>query len=149
MNVTVNGATREVVAKPDTPLLYVLRNDFGLVGSRFGCGSGQCGACYVLLDGRPMASCDLPVSFAVGKQITTVEGLGRNGELHSVQRALIAEQAAQCGYCMSGIAISAAALLAANKRPTEAQVRAALDKHLCRCGSYNRVVKAVLKAAHE
>ena len=149
MNVTVNGATREVVAKPDTPLLYVLRNDFGLVGSRFGCGSGQCGACYVLLDGRPMASCDLPVSFAVGKQIITVEGLGRNGELHSVQRALIAEQAAQCGYCMSGIAVSAAALLAANKRPTEAQVRAALDKHLCRCGSHNRVVKAVLKAAHE
>src|SRR5919201_1402673 len=125
MNVTVNGATREVVAKPDTPLLYVL------------------------LDGRPMATCDLPVSFAVGKQITTVEGLGRNGELHSVQRALIAEQAAQCGYCMSGIGISAAALLAANKRPTEPQVRAALDKHLCRCGSHNRVVKAVLKAAHE
>ena len=149
MNVTVNGATREVVAKPDTPLLYVLRNDFGLVGSRFGCGSGQCGACYVLLDGRPMASCDLPVSFAEGKQVTTIEGLGRNGELHPVQKALIAEQAAQCGYCMSGIAISAAALLAANKRPTEAQVRAALDKHLCRCGSHNRVVKAVLKAAHE
>jgi nicotinate dehydrogenase subunit A len=149
MNVTVNGATREVVAKPDTPLLYVLRNDFGLVGSRYGCGSGQCGACYVLIDGRPMASCDLPVSFAAGKQITTVEGLGADGQLHAVQRALIAEQAAQCGYCMSGIAISAAALLAANKRPTEAQVRAALDKHLCRCGSHNRVVKAVLKAAHE
>jgi nicotinate dehydrogenase subunit A len=149
MNVTVNGATREVVAKPDTPLLYVLRNDFGLVGSRFGCGSGQCGACYVLIDGRPMASCDLPVSFAAGKQITTVEGLGANGELHAVQKALIAEQAAQCGYCMSGIAVSAAALLAGNKRPTEAQVRAALDKHLCRCGSHNRVVKAVLKAAHE
>src|ERR671935_3005165 len=149
MNLTVNGTAQAVAAKPDTPLLYVLRNDLGLVGSRFGCGSGQCGACYVLLDGRPMASCDLPVSFAVGKQITTVEGLGRNGELHSVQRALIAEQAAQCGYCMSGIAVSAAALLAANKRPTEAQVRAALDKHLCRCGSHNRVVKAVLKAAHE
>ena len=96
-----------------------------------------------------MASCDLPVSFAVGKQITTVEGLGAKGELHAVQRALIAEQAAQCGYCMSGIAVSAAALLAANKRPTEAQVRAALDKHLCRCGSHNRVVKAVLRAAHE
>ena len=149
MNVTVNGTTREVVAKPETPLLYVLRNEFSLVGSRFGCGSGQCGACYVLVDGRPMASCDLPVSFAVGKQITTVEGLGRNGELHAIQRALIAEQAAQCGYCMSGIAVSAAALLDENKRPTEAQVRAALDKHLCRCGSYNRVVKAVLKAAHE
>ena len=149
MNVTVNGATREVVAKPDTPLLYVLRNDFGLVGSRFGCGSGQCGACYVLLDGRPMASCDLPVSFAEGKQVTTIEGLGRNGELHPVQKALIAEQAAQCAYCMSGIAVSAAALLATNKRPSEAEVRAALDKHLCRCGSHNRVVKAVLKAAHE
>ena len=149
MNVTVNGATREVVAKPDTPLLYVLRNELGLVGSRYGCGSGQCGACYVLIDGRPKASCDLPVSFAAGKQITTIEGLGTNGELHAVQKALIAEQAAQCGYCMSGIAVSAAALLTANKRPTEAQVRAALDKHLCRCGSHNRVVKAVLKAAHE
>src|SRR5919204_955455 len=149
MNLTVNGTTRAVRAKLDTPLLYVLRNDLGLVGSRFGCGSGQCGACYVLIDGRPMATCDLPLSFAVGKQITTVEGLGRNGELHAVQKALIAEQAAQCGYCMSGIAVSAAALLAANKRPTEAQVRAALDKHLCRCGSHNRVVKAVLKAAHE
>ncbi|HZS67396.1 MAG TPA: 2Fe-2S iron-sulfur cluster-binding protein [Burkholderiales bacterium] len=149
MNVTVNGATREVVAKPDTPLLYVLRNELGLVGSRYGCGGGQCGACYVLIDGRPMASCDLPVSFAAGKQITTIEGLGANGELHAVQKALIAEQAAQCGYCMSGIAVSAAALLAANKRPTEEQVRAALDKHLCRCGSHNRVVKAVLKAAHE
>jgi len=149
MNLTVNGSTRAVDAKPDTPLLYVLRNDLGLVGSRFGCGSGLCGACYVLIDGRPMASCDLPVSFAAGKQITTVEGLGANGGLHAVQKALIAEQAAQCGYCMSGIAVSAAALLAANKRPSEEQVRAALDKHLCRCGSHNRVVKAVMRAAHE
>ena len=149
MNVTVNGATREVLAKPDTPLLHVLRNDFGLVGSRFGCGSGRCGACYVLIDGRPMASCDLPLSFAAGKRITTVEGLGAGGQLHPVQKALIAEQAAQCGYCMSGIAVSAAALLATNQRPTEAEVRAALDKHLCRCGSHNRVVKAVLKAARE
>ena len=149
MNLTVNGSTRAIDAKPDTPLLYVLRNDLGLVGSRFGCGSGQCGACYVLLDGRPMASCDLPVSFAEGKQITTVEGLGARGELHAVQKALIAEQAAQCGYCMSGIAVSAAAWLAANKRPSESEVRAALDKHLCRCGSHNRVVKAVMRAAHE
>lgn len=149
MNVTVNGATREVAAQPDTPLLYVLRNELGLAGSRFGCGSGQCGACYVLIDGRPMASCDLPVSFAAGKRITTVEGLGAGGQLHPVQKALIAEQAAQCGYCMSGIAVSSAALLATNQRPTEAEVRAALDKHLCRCGSHNRVVKAVLKAARE
>jgi nicotinate dehydrogenase subunit A len=149
MNLTVNGTTRAVHAKPDTPLLYVLRNELGLVGSRFGCGSGLCGACYVLIDGRPMASCDLPASLAAGKRITTIEGLGRDGDLHPVQKALIAEQAAQCAYCMSGIAVSAAALLATNKRPTEAEVRAALDKHLCRCGSHNRVVKAVLRAAHE
>jgi nicotinate dehydrogenase subunit A len=103
----------------------------------------------VLVDGRAMASCDLPIWSVEGKQITTVEGLGTNGELHPVQKALIAEQAAQCGYCMSGISIAAAALLAANKRPTEAEVRAALDKNLCRCGSHNRVVKAVMRAAHE
>ena len=149
MDIQINGERRSVSAAPDTPLLYVLRNDLGLVGSRFGCGSGLCGACYVLIDGRPMASCDLPASFAVGKQITTVEGLGRNGDLHPVQKALISEQAAQCAYCMSGIAVSAAALLASNKRPSEAEVRAALDKHLCRCGSHNRVVKAVMRAAHE
>src|SRR3954453_10442986 len=127
MNLTVNGSVRSVGAKSDTPLLYVLRNELGLVGSRFGCGSGQCGACFVLVDGRPMASCDMPVSFAEGKQITTIEGLGRNGELHAVQRALVAEQAAQCGYCMSGIAVAAAALLATNRKPSEQQVRAALD----------------------
>ena len=149
MNLTVNGTTRAVQAKPDTPLLYVLRNELGLVGSRFGCGSGQCGACFVLLDGRPIASCDMPVSFAEGKKITTIEGLGRDGNLHPVQKALIEEQAAQCGYCMSGIAVAAAALLSTHKKPTEAQVREALDKHLCRCGSHNRVVRAVMKAAHE
>ena len=149
MNLTVNGSVRSVDAKPDTPLLYVLRNELGLVGSRFGCGSGQCGACFVLVDGRPMASCDMPASFAEGKKITTIEGLGSNGELHPVQRALIAEQAAQCGYCMSGIAVAAAALLASNRKPTEQQVREALDKHLCRCGSHNRVVRAVMRAAHE
>jgi len=149
MNLTVNGSVRSVDAKPDTALLYVLRNELGLVGSRFGCGSGQCGACFVLVDGRPMASCDMPASFAEGKKITTIEGLGSNGELHPVQRALIAEQAAQCGYCMSGIAVAAAALLASNRKPTEQQVREALDKHLCRCGSHNRVVRAVMRAAHE
>ena len=149
MNLTVNGAVRSVDAQPDTPLLYVLRNELGLVGSRFGCGSGQCGACFVLVDGRPMASCDMPVSFAEGKKIITIEGLGSNGELHPVQRALIAEQAAQCGYCMSGIAVAAAALLERNKKPSEKEVREALDKHLCRCGSHNRVVRAVMRAAHE
>jgi nicotinate dehydrogenase subunit A len=144
----VNGVRKEVAAAPETPLLYVLRNDLGLAGTRFGCGSGQCGACFVLLDGRPMASCDMPASFAVGKKVTTVEGLG-NGDLHPVQKALIAEQAAQCGYCMSGIAVSAAALLSRNPSPSEEQVKEALDKNLCRCGSHNRVVKAVLRAAKE
>jgi nicotinate dehydrogenase subunit A len=145
----VNGVRHAVAAHRDTPLLYVLRNDLGLVGSRFGCGSGQCGACFVLVDGRAIASCDLPIWSVEGKRITTVEGLGENGELHPVQKALIAEQAAQCGYCMSGIAVAAAALLSVNKRPSEKQVREALDKNLCRCGSHNRVVKAVMRAASE
>jgi len=149
MKLRVNGAELEVQADGDTPLLYVLRNDLGLVGSRFGCGSGQCGACFVLVDGRPMASCDLPVSFVVDKKVTTVEGLGARGELHSVQRALLAEQAAQCGYCMSGIAVSAVALLNQTPKPSEAEIRSALDKNLCRCGSHNRVVRAVLRAANE
>jgi nicotinate dehydrogenase subunit A len=153
MNLTVNGHVRTVDVKPDTPLLYVLRNELGLVGSRFGCGSGQCGACFVLLDGRPMASCDMPVSFAEGKKVTTIEGLagivGNEGSLHPVQAALIDEQAAQCGYCMSGIAVAAAALLEHNKRPSEKEIREALDKHLCRCGSHNRVIRAVMRAANE
>jgi len=149
VDLNINGAVRVVDVNPDAPLLYVLRNDLGLVGSRFGCGSGLCGACFVLVDGRPMASCDLPISVVAGKKVTTVEGLGPPGELHPVQKALIDEQDAQCGYCMSGIAVSAAALLAANKRPSEKEVREALDKHLCRCGSHNRVVRAVLKVAHE
>src|SRR4051812_48555961 len=111
MNLSINRKSVETTAHRDTPLLYVLRNDLGLVGSRFGCGSGQCGACFVLVDGKPVASCDLPIWSLEGKQVTTIEGLGTNGDLHPVQKALIAEQAAQCGYCMSGIAVSAAALL--------------------------------------
>ena len=146
MNITVNGVSHAVNAKPDTPLLYVLRNDLGLTGSRFGCGSGQCGACFVLVEGKPVASCDLPIWSVEGKTVITVEGLG-NGKLHAVQQALIDEQAAQCGYCMSGIAVSAAALLQSNPSPSESEVKEALDKHLCRCGSHNRVVKAVMKAA--
>ena len=146
LELEVNGARRRVESHPDTPLLYVLRNDLGLTGSRFGCGSGQCGACFVLVDGRAMASCDLPVSFSAGKKITTIEGLGGR---HPVQKALVAEQAAQCGYCMSGIVMSAVALLSDNKAPTEEQIRSALDKNLCRCGSHNRVVRAVLRAVPE
>ena len=147
MDLNINGAVRVVDVNPDTPLLYVLRNDLGLVGSRFGCGSGLCGACFVLVDGRPMASCDLPISFVAGKKVTTVEGLGSDGELHPVQKALIDEQAAQCGYCANGMIIAAADLLKRNPQPTEAQVREGLAGHLCRCGTYNRIVRAVLRAA--
>jgi nicotinate dehydrogenase subunit A len=143
MIVDVNGMERTVEAAPETPLLYVLRNDLGLPGTRFGCGSGQCGACFVLVDGRAMASCDLPISFVAGKKITTIEGLG--GE-HPVQKALERHQAAQCGYCMSGIVMAAVALLSNNPKPGESEIRAALDKNLCRCGSHNRVVKAILDA---
>ena len=143
MIIEVNGVQRSVEAAPETPLLYVLRNDLGLPGTRFGCGSGQCGACFVLVDGRAMASCDLPVSFVSGKKVTTIEGLG--GE-HPVQKALERHQAAQCGYCMSGIVMAAVALLSSNAKPSEAEIRAALDKNLCRCGSHNRVVKAILDA---
>jgi nicotinate dehydrogenase subunit A len=143
MIVDVNGMERTVEAAPETPLLHVLRNDLGLPGTRFGCGSGQCGACFVLVDGRAMASCDLPISFVAGKKITTIEGLG--GE-HPVQKALERHQAAQCGYCMSGIVMSAVALLSEVKSPSEQQVKQALDKNLCRCGSHNRVVKAILDA---
>ena len=148
----VNGVRRAVDAHPDTPLLYVLRNDLGLKGSRFGCGAGQCGACFVLVDGRAMASCDMPLWSAEGKKITTIEGLGGTGKpgaLHAVQQALIAEQAAQCAFCASGVAISAAALLAVNKNPSEQQIREALDRNLCRCGSHNRMVRAVQRAAKE
>src|SRR5918996_5537173 len=143
MIVEVNGEQRSVEAAPDTPLLYVLRNELGLVGTRFGCGSGQCGACFVLIDGRAMASCDLPLSFAMDKKVTTIEGLG---DAHPVQKALVRHQAAQCGYCMSGIVMNAVELLSKNSSPTELEIRKTLDRNLCRCGSHNRVVRAILDA---
>jgi nicotinate dehydrogenase subunit A len=145
----VNGLRRSVSAGPDTPLLYVLRNDLGLVGSRFGCGTGQCGACLVIVEGKAVPSCDTPLWSVEKKSVTTVEGLAKGDELHPVQKALLAEQAAQCGYCISGIAVAAAALLSQNRSPSEAQVREALDRNLCRCGAHNRVVRAVLRAAKE
>ena len=145
----VNGQRRSVAAGPDTPLLYVLRNDLGLVGSRFGCGNGQCGACFVIVEGKAVPSCDTPLWSVSGKKVTTVEGLAKGGELHPVQKALLAEQAAQCGYCSSGIAVAATAFLSRNPRPSEQQVREALDRNLCRCGAHNRVVRAVLRAAKE
>jgi nicotinate dehydrogenase subunit A len=143
----VNGADREVTAPEDAALVHVLRNDLGLKGTRFGCGSGECGACFVLLDGRAVASCDRPLWSAVGKRIVTVEGLGTPAAPHPVQHALVDEQAAQCGYCLSGIQISAAALLAENPAPSADEVRAALDRNLCRCGTHNRIVRAVMRAA--
>ena len=149
VRLSVNGVERAVAADRDTPLLYALRNDLGLKGTRFGCGNGQCGACFVLIDGHAVPSCDTPLWSAAGKKITTVEGLGEDGNLHPLQRAFLAEQAAQCGYCTSGILVRAAMLLSANPRPTEAEVRAALDRNLCRCGSHNRMVRAVLRAAAE
>jgi nicotinate dehydrogenase subunit A len=143
----VNGVTRESQAAEDTPLLYVLRNDLGLKSPHFGCGTEQCGACLVLVDGRPVTSCTTPLSAVLGKPVTTVEGLGDETRPHALQRALLDEQAAQCGYCLPGIIIRAAALLAENPRPDEAAVRAALDGNLCRCGAHNRIVRAVLRAA--
>ena len=149
ITITVNGTEHRASVEPRLLLVHFLRDVLGLTGTHVGCETSLCGACTVLLEGRAVKSCTVLAVQANGHKITTVEGLGTNGEMHPVQKALIAEQAAQCGYCMSGISIAAAALLAANKRPTEAEVRAALDKNLCRCGSHNRVVKAVMRAANE
>ena len=146
---TVNGRTHTVAAEPETALLYVLRNDLKLKGARFGCGMGQCGACTVLVDGKPVQSCDFPLSAAAGKSVTTIEGLARNGKLHPLQRAFIEEQAAQCGYCATGIIMSAKALLDTNPRPTEADIRAALKGNLCRCGTHYRILRAIRRAAAE
>ena len=145
----VNGEPRAVPADPETPLLYALRNDLGLTGTRYGCGLGQCGACTVIIDGKPVQSCDLPVSAAVGKAITTVEALARGNQLHPLQQAFIDEQAAQCGYCASGILMSAKALLDSNPDPSDADIRAALDGNLCRCGTHVRILKAIKRAAKE
>jgi nicotinate dehydrogenase subunit A len=145
--IMVNGREQEICTEPDTALLYVLRNHLGLKGTRFGCGLGVCGACLVLVDGHPAYACDTPMWSIDGKDVTTVEGLGADGGPHAVARSIVAHQAAQCGYCMSGIVVRAAHLLAENPDPSEADVRAALDDNLCRCGSHNRVVRAVLSAA--
>ena len=147
LKIRVNGVEREVRAEPSTPLLYILRNDLGLKGTRFGCGEGQCGACTVLLDGKPMQSCDMPLWSAAGHEITTVEGLSRNGAPHPLQQAFIGEQAAQCGYCINGIMMSAAALLERNPDPGEAEIAAALDRNLCRCGTHVRILRAIARAA--
>jgi len=145
----LNGAPIEIDADPDTPLLRVLRGHLGLTGSHFGCGAGECGACNILLDDRAVTACDTPLWSVAEKEVTTIEGLGNTQNPHPLQRAFIAEQALQCGYCVSGILMSAAALLKRNPDPTSAEVKAALDRNLCRCGSHNRMVRAVLRAAAE
>jgi nicotinate dehydrogenase subunit A len=149
VRVRVNGTEREIAADPATPLLSVLRGTLGLTAAHFGCGANQCGACFVLIDGQAVASCDTPLWAAAGKDIVTLEGLGTPEKPHPLQRSFIAEQAMQCGYCISGIIVSAAALLRRNPDPSEAEVREALDRNLCRCGAHNRIVRAVLRAAKE
>jgi nicotinate dehydrogenase subunit A len=146
VSLQVNGTTHEVHCDPDTPLLYVLRNDLGLVGAKFGCGLGLCGACNVLVDGHPVHSCDTPVWSVVGKQVTTVEGLGAGGRTHPLQDAFVERQALQCGYCTAGMIVTAAALLEREPEVDETGIRRALDGNLCRCGTHNRIVGAVLCA---
>lgn len=143
----VNGKTHEIGADLQTPLLYVLRNDLKLKGARYGCGAGFCGACMVLVDGKPVQSCDVPVSAVIGKSITTIEGLPQNDRLHALQHAFISEQAAQCGYCIPGMIMSAKALLDTNRTPDEAQIRKALAGNLCRCGTHLRILRAIRSAA--
>lgn len=143
----VNGRTQEVAVPDDTPLLYVLRNDLKLNGPKYGCGLSQCGSCTVLVDGQAVRSCVTPVGSVTGQDITTLEGLGTLDKPSKLQQAFIDEQAAQCGYCMNGMIMSAQALLDKSPKPTEAQVRSALDGNLCRCGVHNRVVRAVMRAS--
>ena len=145
----VNGATRRANVEPDTPLLYILRNDLELNGPRFGCGLSQCGACTVLIDGKPVRSCVTPVVSVGARSVTTLEGLGSKDKLHPLQKAFIEEQAAQCGFCTNGMIMAAKALLDKTPRPSETQIRKALAANLCRCGTHNRVVRAVLRAAKE
>jgi nicotinate dehydrogenase subunit A len=149
LTLEVNGARHSVPAAPDTPLLYVLRNDLALNAAKFGCGLGQCGACTVVIDGAAVRSCVTPASAAVGKKVTTLEGLGTAEKPGPLQRAFIAEQAAQCGYCVAGMMMSAKALLDRTPNPTESEIRAALEGNLCRCGTHNRIVRAVGRAAKE
>ena len=149
VSLNVNGSRRSVPAEPDTPLLYVLRNDLELNGAKFGCGLAQCGACTVLVDGKAVHSCVTAIGTLANAEITTLEGLGSLEKPHALQRAFIAEQAAQCGYCINGMIMSAKALLDRNPRPSEDDVRQALAANLCRCGTHNRIVRAVLRAANE
>jgi nicotinate dehydrogenase subunit A len=149
INVTVNGTAHSVPAEPDTPLLYVLRNDLALNGAKFGCGLAQCGACTVLVDGVATRSCNTPIGSIAGKNVVTLEGLGTLEKPHPLQKAFIDEQAAQCGYCMNGMIMSAKELLDRIPQPSEDDVRNGLAGNLCRCGTHGRIIKAVMRAAKE
>jgi nicotinate dehydrogenase subunit A len=143
----VNGVSRTVPADPDTPLLYVLRNDFALNGAKFGCGLAQCGACAVLIDGQAVRSCVTEIGALGAAEITTIEGLGTAEHPHPLQRAFMDEQAAQCGYCISGMIMAAKELLDQKPRPSETEVREALAGNLCRCGTHGRIIRAVMRAS--
>ena len=143
----VNGQPRDVAADPETPLLYVLRNDLGLTGTKFGCGLGQCGACTVLVGGQAVRSCLMPVQAVAGQEVTTIEGLGSPERPHPLQAAFVEEQAVQCGYCTPGIVMAAKAILDQTPHPTDVQLKQALAGVLCRCGTHDRVIRAVMRAA--
>ena len=145
----LNGGETSVDADPDRSLLDILRGHLGLTGTHFGCGAGECGACNVIIGDRAVAACDTPLWAVEGKNVITIEGLGSAEQPHPLQHAFIAEQAMQCGYCVSGILISAAALLMRNPAPDDAQIKEALDRNLCRCGAHHRIVRAVKRAAAE
>jgi isoquinoline 1-oxidoreductase subunit alpha len=145
-SLTVNGKQERVDVQPDTPLLWVLRDVLNMTGTKFGCGIGQCGACTVHLEGKAIRSCSTPISTAAGKKITTIEGLSRDSS-HPLQQAWIAEQVPQCGYCQSGQIMSAAALLATNRRPTDQDIDRAMSGNICRCGTYQRIRRAIKRAA--
>ncbi len=147
ITLTVNGTTHAVDADAGTPLLYVLRDDLGLNGAKFGCGLGQCGSCTVLLDGKAVFSCLLPIAALPGRQIRTVEGLGTADAPGPLQRAFIEEQAAQCGYCIAGMVVRAQALLDANPAPSDAEIRTHMAPNLCRCGTHVRILRAIRRAA--
>jgi nicotinate dehydrogenase subunit A len=146
LTLNVNGAKRVVEAEDETPLLYVLRNDLKLKGARFGCGIGQCGTCTVIVDGTAVQSCDVPVSAVLGKSVTTIEGIGDDKRLHPLQQAFIDHQAGQCGYCASGIIMTAKALLDVNPAPSDGEIRKALARNLCRCGTHQRILRAIRSA---
>ena len=147
VELTVNGQTRSVDADPDTPLLYVLRDHLELNAAKYGCGLGQCGACTVMVDGEALYSCVTPILLLEGRKVTTLEGLGTIEQPAPIQQAFIEEQAAQCGYCIAGMMMRAQALLLRNSKPTDEQIRAELEPHLCRCGTHMRILRAVHRAA--